>query len=154
MPIFKTNILREIKMLENLILAAEVAMPRGKNDPRHFWLGCIGIRRDGTMVTSQNAAVYSSSPTVYQPISLAHAEGRVLRKLGKGGTVFVARVSKLNYTLAMAMPCEMCQTKIRAANAERVYFTINDREFGLWIPAKNTFTTFPIRKSLNKIKAS
>lgn len=126
-------------------MAADIGMPRVFNDTRHFWLGCVGIRKDGTIVTSQNAAVYCSSPNTYQPISVAHAEGRVLRKLGKGGEIFVARISKLNHSLAMALPCPMCQTKIRSSKVEKVYYTIDDQSYGLWIPKKDSFRTFSIR---------
>lgn len=120
-----------------LILAAKVALPTVDNDPRNFWLGCVAIREDGVQVSAKNGAVYANQEH-YQVMPSSHAEGRVLRKLGKNGIVYVSRVAKLNGNLAMARPCPTCQIKLRAANVKKVYYSINESQYGIWFSDSDT----------------
>lgn len=120
-------------MLSLLLQAASISLPTHKNDPRGFWLGCIGIREDGAKVTARNGAVeFQSTIDKHQLFNYAHAEGRVLRKLGKGGVLFVARVSRKDKSLAMARPCDMCRLKLKMNKVSKVYYTINDNQYGVW----------------------
>jgi tRNA(Arg) A34 adenosine deaminase TadA len=126
-------------MLDLLYQAAQIALPSIENDYRDFWLGCIGIREDGVMVSAKNgAASFQAAIKSYHLLPTSHAEGRVLRKLGGGGTVYVARVSKKDGSLVMARPCSMCQIKLRAAKVNKVYYTINNNEYGIWYPDSDT----------------
>ncbi len=126
-------------MLNMLNLAAEIALPTNDNDKRNFYLGCVGLRQDGVLVSSKNgASEFSASVKQYQLLPNAHAEGRVLRKLGKGGIMFVARVAKKDDKLAMAFPCSMCQVRIRGMKIEKVYYSINENQYGIWCVEKNT----------------
>lgn len=123
-----------------LIMASQVALPTSEFDKRNFWLGCVGIRDDGAMVSSRNgAAEFSSTIENYQLMPNSHAEGRVLRKLGKNGTLFVARVSRKDRSLAMSQPCGMCQVRIRAFNVKKVYYTINEYQYGIWMPRNDSY---------------
>jgi cytidine deaminase len=132
-------------MIRMLRMAAEIALPHDPMDLRNFWLGCIGIRQDGAMVSSRNgAAEHSTSVKHYQLVPSAHAEGRVLRKLGWGGTIFVARVSRKDRSLAMARPCGMCQVRLKAFNVKKVYYTINPDQYGLWNPITDTDRIYDI----------
>lgn len=124
-------------MLPLLLSAAQFAIPHFNKDPRNFWLGAVGLRSDGAYVSSRNGAVfYSSSVEKYQLHTNSHAEGRLLRKLGKNGIVYVARVFRKDRNLAMARPCSMCQIKLRAFNVEKVYYTIDEHHYGIWYPKK------------------
>jgi cytidine deaminase len=126
-------------MLALLRQAALVALPSSEIDQRSFWLGCIGIREDGVMVSAKNGAVeFQNTIENYQLVPSSHAEGRVLRKLGKGGVVFVARVSRKDGSLVMARPCGMCQVRLRAFKVRKVYYTINDTQYGVWFPDSDT----------------
>jgi hypothetical protein len=118
-------------MLTLLLQAAKVAMPTDENDPRSFLLGCVGIRKDGVIVSAKNGAVQSSTTENYQKIPSSHAEGRCLRKLGYGGVVFVARVSKRDNNLAMARPCFFCRIKLRSKYVEKAYYTIDPNHYGV-----------------------
>lgn len=130
-------------MLRMLQMAAGVALPSNENDQRNFWLGCVGIREDGAIVSSRNgAADFSNTVKNNQLIPLSHAEGRCLRKLGKHGEIYVARVSRQDQSLKLAKPCGMCRTRIRAAQVKKVYYTINDREYGLWLPITDKYFLF------------
>jgi tRNA(Arg) A34 adenosine deaminase TadA len=125
-------------MLPLLLSAAELAVPHFNKDPRNFWLGAVGLREDGASVYSRNGAVsYSASVEAYHLNPNSHAEGRLLRKLGKNGIVYVARVFRKDRTLAMARPCGMCQTRLRAFNVEKVYYTIDNNHYGIWYPKKD-----------------
>jgi hypothetical protein len=125
-------------MLPLLLSAAELAVPHFNKDPRNFWLGAVGLREDGASVYSRNGAVsYSASVETYHLNPNSHAEGRLLRKLGKNGIVYVARVFRKDRTLAMARPCGMCQTRLRAFNVEKVYYTIDNNHYGIWYPKKD-----------------
>lgn len=130
-------------MLRLLQMAAGVALPNNSTDQRNFWLGCVGIRNDGAIVTSRNgAAEFSSTVKSYQLMPNSHAEGRCLRKLGKHGIMYVSRVSRQDQSLKMAAPCGMCRTRIRSAQIDKVYYTISDSEYGLWLPASDEYRTF------------
>lgn len=104
------------------------------DDERNFLLGAIGVRQDGVNVSAKNGAVISSTYDDYRIISDAHAECRVIRKLGKCGTIYVARVLKKNGGFAMARPCGGCQLRIRAAKVKKVFYTINEKQYGIWYP--------------------
>jgi cytidine deaminase len=126
-------------MLNLLRQAAQVALPTSHDDHRHFWLGCIGIRDDGVMVSSKNGSVaFTDTVKNYQLIPSSHAEGRVLRKLGKNGTLYVARVSKKDNSLAMARPCGLCQIRIKSFGVKKVYYTINNKQYGVWYSDTDT----------------
>jgi len=121
-------------MLDLLLFAAKVALPDDGKDWRGFWIGAVGIRKDGTMVFSKNGAFFSTTVNDYQAVPEVHAEGRVLRKMDFGGTLYVARVARKDRSLQMARPCGMCQVKIRSKGIKKVYYTINDKQFGVWYP--------------------
>lgn len=123
-----------------LLDAADMALPTVDDDPRLFWLGSIGIRDDGTIVKSKNGAVkFSTSVEDYQLVPTSHAEGRVLRKLGYYGTLFVARVSRKDGSLAMSAPCPMCSIRIKSFKVKKVYYTINSNSYGIWNVVKDTY---------------
>jgi len=133
-------------MLPLLQLAAEVSLPTSDNDPRNFWLGCVGIREDGVQVSARNGATeFSYEVESYQLVPNSHAEGRVLRKLGKCGVLFVARVSRKDRSFAMSQPCGMCQVRIRAAKVKKVYYTINDNQYGIWLPDSDTYRIYTVK---------
>lgn len=116
-------------------LAAKVATPEHlENDPRNFWLGAVGVRWDQKIVTAKNGAVHSTAVDDYQRVSLAHAEARLCRKLGKRGLVFVSRVARKDKSLVMARPCTGCQPILKAHGVKRVYYSINNFQYGVWNP--------------------
>lgn len=126
-------------MLNLLHQAAQIALPSIDKDYRDFWLGAIGIREDGVMVSSKNgAASFRKTIKSYELLPTSHAEGRLLRKLGKAGTIFVARVSKKDGSLVMAMPCPMCSIRIRSFKVIKVYYTINSNQYGIWDVKKDS----------------
>lgn len=135
-----------------LMLAIKAAMPTSENDLRNYYLGCVGLRKDRTIIFSQNGAFVYSSPIEmqkYKKLSSAHAECRALRKMDKGGELFVARIRKLDKSIAMAMPCQMCQVKIKAAGIKRVFFTINQHQYGVWSVSSDEYVihNLKIKKS-------
>jgi len=86
----------------------------------------------------KNGAFYSSAVDDYQAVPAVHAEGRVLRKMDFGGTLYVARVARKDQSLQMARPCGMCQVKIKSKGIKKVYYTINNTQFGVWYPKTET----------------
>jgi hypothetical protein len=121
-------------MLYLLREAGKIAVGNDPNDKRNFILGAIGIRKDGVSVSAKNGAVISSTFDDYRIISDAHAECRVIRKLGKCGTIYVSRVLKKDGTLAMARPCGICRLRIQAAQVKKVYYSIDPYHYGLYDP--------------------
>ena len=73
----------------------------------------------------------------YQLIPTSHAEGRVLRKMDYGGVLYIARVKRKDYTLALSAACPMCQIKIKSKGIRKVYYTINDFQYGIWYVKKD-----------------
>ncbi len=126
-------------ILDMLKFAAKASLSSVDNDPRNFWLGAAGVRHDGVIVSARNgAAVHTDGFFDNQMISSVHAEGRLLRKWGKGGVIYVARVSKLTKKLAMSRPCGYCQAAISARHLKKVFYSINEKQYGCWDVASDT----------------
>lgn len=121
-------------MLEMLEMAGVIALPNDKKtDPRHFWLGAIGIRDDGAMVSARNGAVqFCDQIKRNQLLPGSHAENRCLKKMGCKGTLYVARISKSNGDFAMSRPCMICRNHIKAKYINKVYYTIDANHYGIW----------------------
>lgn len=115
-------------------------------DCRDFLLGCVGRRRDGAIVHSNNGAYRSEMPFVTNSYQLptVHAEGRVLRKLDSGGEIYVARLSKKTGMFAMARPCGMCQVLIQSKKCKKVYYSINATQYGVWYPDRDVDVVFSV----------
>ena len=64
-----------------LTMAADVARDVDRLDNRSFFLGAVGLRNDGVIVTAKNIASKDVVPT-------HHAEARVVRKLTPNSTVW------------------------------------------------------------------
>lgn len=96
-----------------LELAANVS--RLKDDDRTYFLGAVGLRRDGVLVAACNGNPKEPEPE-------HHAEARLLKKLGKSGTVFVSRTLS-DGTWAMACPCVNCRIRLYNYGTKRIYYT-------------------------------
>lgn len=124
-------------MLDELKMAAKIAYSKVDRefDPRNFWLGCVGFRKDGTLVSARNGAVMASDWKKKHLIPGAHAEIRTARK--GANILFVARVSKVEGNLVMARPCGICQCFTRSLKVEKIYYTINENQYGVYHPLSN-----------------
>jgi tRNA(Arg) A34 adenosine deaminase TadA len=90
---------------------------------RKAFIAAVGLRTDGTLVSSLNGCSTEISPS-------SHAEARLVRKLGVGATVYVGRVLRLDGSVAMAKPCVRCENLLRHRGVKRVYYTIGPKEWG------------------------
>jgi hypothetical protein len=131
-------------MIEMIRRAAEIALPVNDNDARNFWIGCVGLRKDGTTVVAKNGAVHLGEVDDYIVIPQSHAEVRLLRKLGHDGTVFVARVSRKTGELVMSRPCSVCQVHLRSKRVKKAYYSINEDCYGLLLPDEGTDRIFQL----------
>jgi deoxycytidylate deaminase len=93
---------------------------RRKDDKRTYFHGAVGIRKDGTIVASCNG-----NPKEPQPKH--HAEARVLRKLGRGGKLYVVR-TLADGTWANSKPCARCQKLIRAKGVKVCYYSLSGKD--------------------------
>lgn len=108
-------------MLRMLERACGVAL--NGQQSRKYFLGAIGLRKDGAIVTATNGGTKGErTPT-------AHAEYRLSRKLDSGAVVYVARVLK-NSAVALARPCMGCQIAMRNRGVSKCYYTISENEYG------------------------
>jgi tRNA(Arg) A34 adenosine deaminase TadA len=124
---------KELFMHPLLIKAGQVALSANVNDEkRNFLLGCVGQREDGSLTYSKNGAVITSSYNEYRIISDAHAEMRCLKKMGRGGILYTARVLKMDGNLAMARACPHCRLRIKMAGIEKVFYTIDQNHYGIY----------------------
>lgn len=120
-----------------LKLAAKVAISPDAYDKRTYMLGCVGIRKDGVLISARNGSIQhmfskSLDPELNDKSCDYHAEGRALRKMDKGGILYVTRVSRKDGSMAMAKPCPRCSAKIRTQKIEKVYYTVNNFQYGVW----------------------
>jgi len=106
-----------------LAMAAEIALSKDCKDNRAFFLGSVGIRADGCMVTARNVASMHKVPS-------HHAEARLARKLTPKSAVWIARVTR-NNEWAVARPCCTCEARLRSAGIKRVVYTIGPNEWGI-----------------------
>ena len=104
--------------------AVKYAWNNRDRDGRNYLLGAMGVRADGAIVKSVNGWAECVSGRV-------HAESRVVRKMDRGGVVYVARVRK-DGTVGMARPCAGCRRVLRSSGIGAVY-TIGDNEWGTLI---------------------
>jgi len=102
-------------------LAKETAV-KGSEIRQHR-IGAVGIRRDGVIVKSANLPNRNPEP-------MAHAEVRVMKKMGYGGVIYVARVLR-NGTVTMAKPCKGCQATMRFNGIDKCFYTISENEYGV-----------------------
>jgi len=59
-----------------------------------------------------------------------HAEARLARKLDYGSVVYVSRTLK-NGDVALAKPCARCYAILRGKGVRKVFYTINESEYGV-----------------------
>ena len=129
--------------MKNLKLAIDLACQ--SKDEKSFYFCCAAKRSDGPLVFSVNHNVSS------QKIPQHHAEARVLRKCNYGSVLYVARVLKDRKTLAIAKPCIFCQNFIKNKGVKKVYFTIDNRRYGLWKINNNLWTEYELRHNFRVI---
>lgn len=109
------------KIFQYLRVAANMA--RKKKDQRTFFLGAVGIRKDGVFVQSFNAPSF-------QPTPCGHAEARLARKLDRGAVVYVARI-RADGSFGSAKPCANCEKVLRQKGVKKVYYSLGDDEYGV-----------------------
>lgn len=114
-----------MKYLKLALLVAK----SGKTKRKSHHLGVVGMRRDGSIVTSHNTAAESKSPN-------AHAESKVLRKAGYGcKELYVTRVMA-NGEAGISKPCKDCQKLIKQMGVKKVIYTIDANTIAIWYPGK------------------
>lgn len=104
-----------------LKVASEIAK-QGENE-RTFFIGCVGIR------ASDNALIYAYNGKVDKPNPEIHAEVRACKKLTPGSVLYIARILKSG-EFALARPCKNCIRVLKNKSIKKVYFSINNFEFG------------------------
>lgn len=102
-----------------LAMAAQFAK-LGK-DSRSFCLGAMAIRDDETIVYA-----YNGNP--HYPTPAAHCEARLVRKLDKGATVYLVRLTK-NGEWANSKPCPDCMRALKRKYVKKIYYTIAPKQY-------------------------
>lgn len=102
-----------MNVFKYLSLAADVS--RLKDDGRRFCHGAVGIRKDGVLVCAANGNPKEPEPE-------HHCEARVLRKLGKGGIIFLVRTAS-DGSWRDSKPCPYCQARLKAKDVLKVYYS-------------------------------
>lgn len=116
-----------------------------RQDERAYLVGALAIRKDGAIVKARN------SPSRMETNPEVHAEAKLCKKLDKGAIVYVVRVNKSG-NFAIARPCKHCMTKLRNKQVAKVYYTINNYEWGVIdLATKNERKKRTIRKRLIRL---
>lgn len=78
------------------------------------------------------------SPSQPRPRVSEHAEVAALRNAPRAsnGVLYTARIGR-SHNVGLAKPCQDCQTAIIEANIKRVFYTINNNEYGVWYPRRD-----------------
>jgi deoxycytidylate deaminase len=118
------NVRKMSSVDQYLELAATVS--RIKNDSRTFYHGAVGVRSDGVLVAAQNGCPK-------EPMPQHHCEFRILRKLGKGGVIYLVR-TLADGTWADTTPCVHCEKAIINRKVSLVWFTRGHKLVRKWRP--------------------
>jgi deoxycytidylate deaminase len=102
-------------------VAAKLAFSR--QDERSFFHGAIGVRKDGAIVHAINGS--SKIPT-----RQAHCEYRLSTKLDVGSVVYLVRIRR-DGSMANSKPCHNCAKAMRSVGVKRVYYSIEEKEYGV-----------------------
>jgi hypothetical protein len=96
--------------------------------PRDYWIGAVGIRKDGTIVSAHNGLSTIHGDLI---IKCAHAEQRLARKLDKGAVVYVAR-TRVNGDIAPIEPCKNCRRILRSKGIRYVHCLMSENSWKTW----------------------
>ena len=103
-----------------------------KKDGRDYIICAIAIRNDGVLVHAVNGYVLMNNENNRKDSYPAgHAEHRLAKKLDKGATVYVCRLSKNTNEYRMAKPCPDCERRLKASGVKKVFYTISNHEYGV-----------------------
>jgi tRNA(Arg) A34 adenosine deaminase TadA len=111
------------KIFGFLEMAAQVAS-KDKEGRRRYWIGAVGIRGDGTMVSATNGSADRPNRTI-------HAEYRLANKLDYDAVVYVARVRICDGEFSLAKPCASCRKALKSKRVKKVYYTKSPEEYGV-----------------------
>ena len=122
-------------MVEMIQKAAKIASRRQPGDKRRYLIAAVGITPEGRIYHARNLAYHFMECDQYsfRPEASAHAEFKLARALPRGSTVYVARVLR-NGELAMAKPCVTCQMALKSKQVRKVYYSIDDKAYGVMEP--------------------
>lgn len=98
----------------------------GRDSRKRFSVAAVAKRSSGPWVCSVNSSSVDRAPR-------AHAECRIVGKLDRGVTVYVAR-PMADGTWGMAKPCPGCRIALRAFGVKKVYYTISQGNYGVMVP--------------------
>jgi tRNA(Arg) A34 adenosine deaminase TadA len=101
---------------------------------RNFMIGAVGIRNDGAIVKSPNAPTECPNRNI-------HAEKKLCQKLDYNAVVYVARVKYSDGSFAISRPCPDCLRALISKKVKRIYYTIDDKSYGIISPGKS-FNSF------------
>ncbi len=104
-------------------LEQAIEYARKRDDSRTFLVAAIGIRADGAVVRARNESVGI-------PQRCAHAEARLVKKLGRAAeVVYIARYRPGTGDWGIAKPCHNCERVLRWAKVKKVVYTSGPNEF-------------------------
>ncbi len=104
------------------MLRIAAGVSRLGDQQRHFYVGSIGIRSDGTIVSANNGSCPMPEPK-------CHSEYRLSRKLTKNSIVYVAR-TLADGTWGKAKPCPDCWARLKNIGILKCYYTVGPNEYG------------------------
>lgn len=109
-----------------LRIAAKIAQGRRlrKADlKKQFYLGAVAHRKDGAMRYAFNGTAQYRTPEI-------HCEVRLSKKLDVGATVYLARMTA-DGNMANSRPCDNCLRALKARGVKKIFYTINNNEYGV-----------------------
>lgn len=92
---------------------------------RAFWLGAVGVRKDGAIVRARNEKTKVPTPC-------AHAEARLCKKLGKDSPMVIVVRLLRDGNLAMAKPCPNCERALKRHRVKKVFYSTENGIQMLW----------------------
>lgn len=96
-----------------------------KKDKRNYYLACLGLRNDGTLIASANGSPWN------EIVKSSHAEARAANKLDYHSDIWVVRIKISTGEFGMARPCKNCMRILLNKQVDKIYYTKDHTSYGL-----------------------
>lgn len=108
------------------LLKLATKMARIEKDGRTYCFGAVAIRDDDVLVYAYNGHSHEPTPP-------AHCEARLCRKLDRGATVYLVRLTR-DKVWANSKPCHHCMKALRRAKVKKVYYSVAPNQWDSLTP--------------------
>jgi len=128
---------------QNKYLQLAIKLASKTNNGSTFFFGGVLFKK-GKIISIGFNQPYKTHPQSNNKWKNIHCELHTILNVSAadlfGSSLFVVRLAFNKTKMAIAKPCKYCQAIIKSCNIFRVYYSISEKEIGLWDVRKNTYS--------------